>query len=181
MTSSKNRAKTSALKLEPKVFMIQRNFETSRNEFGESWWIFTENLSKMAGRRGSQGNHNPQVKKSQNTKISSVSGVGTSSSREARPLPAGINPATSYSLIEFAVTLDSLKTNAARRAFDLFAVTRSFRSASISSISSSSDLISPSSRLPDSLAAGEVSSSAGRAVPGSRTSGSAGRPAATSS
>jgi hypothetical protein len=63
----------------------------------------------MAGKRGSQGNRNPQVKKSRNTTISSVSGVGTSSSRGARPLPAGKNPVASYSLIKFAVTLDSPK------------------------------------------------------------------------
>jgi hypothetical protein len=64
-------------------------------------------------------------------------------------VPVGKNPAASYSLIKFAVTLDSPKTRAAGRAFDLFAVTRSFRSASISLKSSSSDLISLSSQLPD--------------------------------
>jgi hypothetical protein len=34
MNSSKNRAKTLVLKLHPKVFMNQRNLETSKNEFG---------------------------------------------------------------------------------------------------------------------------------------------------
>jgi hypothetical protein len=61
---------------------------------------------------GSQGNLNPQVKKSHNTTILSVLGVGTSSSRGARTLPAGKNPTASYSLIKSAVTLDSRKTKA---------------------------------------------------------------------
>jgi hypothetical protein len=58
ITNSNNQAKTSVPKLHPKVFIIQKNLDTSRNEFGESWWIFTENLSNIAGRRGSQGNLN---------------------------------------------------------------------------------------------------------------------------
>jgi hypothetical protein len=62
--------------------------------------------------------------------------------------------------------LDSPKTKAAGRAFDLFVETRSFRSASISSISSSSVLISPSSWFPNPTGVGEVLSSAGWEVPG---------------
>jgi hypothetical protein len=65
-------------------------------------------------------------KKSRNTTILSDSGEGTSSSRGARPLPAGKNPAASYSLIKLGVTLDSQKTKAAGRTFDFFVETRSF-------------------------------------------------------
>jgi hypothetical protein len=79
---------------------------------------------------------------------------------------AGVT-AVSYSLIKFVVTLDSPKIKAVGRAFDLFDVTRSFRSASTSSISSSSDLISPSSRFPDPPTVGEDLSSAGWEVLGS--------------
>jgi hypothetical protein len=39
------------------------NFDTSRKDVGESWWIFTENASRIAGRTGSQGNLSPQIKK----------------------------------------------------------------------------------------------------------------------
>jgi hypothetical protein len=62
MTNSNNLAKTSALKLHLKVLMIQKNFDNSRNEFGDSRWIFTENLSKIAISIGSQGNLSPQAK-----------------------------------------------------------------------------------------------------------------------
>jgi hypothetical protein len=82
---------------------------------------FHRKFVKIVGRRGSQGNLNPQVKKSRNTTTSSASGVGTSSSRGARPLPAGTNLAASYSLIKSGVTLDSPKTKVAGRAFDRFA------------------------------------------------------------
>jgi hypothetical protein len=99
------------------------------------------------------------VKKSRNTTISSASRVGTCSSKRARPLPAGKNPAASYSLIKLAVTLDSPKTKDGGRALACFAVIRSFGSASISLISSPSDLISPSSRFSDPPAAGDVLSS----------------------
>jgi hypothetical protein len=40
------------LGLQPKVFKIQINFDTSRKDVGESWWIFTENASRIAGRMG---------------------------------------------------------------------------------------------------------------------------------
>jgi hypothetical protein len=46
------------------------NFETSRKDVGESWWIFTENASRIAGRTRSQGNLNPQIKKSRKTTTS---------------------------------------------------------------------------------------------------------------
>jgi hypothetical protein len=62
MTNLNNLAKTSALKLHLKVLMIQKNFDNSRNEFGDSRWIFTENLSKIAISIGSQGNLSPQAK-----------------------------------------------------------------------------------------------------------------------
>jgi hypothetical protein len=74
---------------------------------------------------GSQGNLNLQVKKSRNKTTSSASGVGTSSSNGARPLPAGKNPAASYSLIKLAVTLDSPKTKDGGRGPDCFAAIRS--------------------------------------------------------
>jgi hypothetical protein len=45
----------STLGLQPKVFKIQMNFDTSKKDVGESWWIFTENASRIAGRTGSQG------------------------------------------------------------------------------------------------------------------------------
>jgi hypothetical protein len=156
ITSSNNWAKTSAPKLQLKVFIIQMNLDTSKNEFGESCWIFTENASKIAGRMGSQGNLSTQVKKSRNTTTSPVSGVGTCSSNGACPLPAGKNPAASYSLIKLVVTLDSPKTKGGGRGPDCFAAIRSLTSASTSLISSSSDLISPSSQILDPLAAGEV-------------------------
>jgi hypothetical protein len=50
--------------LQPKVFKIQINFDTSRKDVGVSWWIFTEKASRIAGRTGSQGNLSPQMKKS---------------------------------------------------------------------------------------------------------------------
>jgi hypothetical protein len=95
MTNSKNLAKASTLRLHPKVFMIQINFDTSRKDVGESCWIFTEKASKIAGRTGSQGNLSPQVKKSRNTTTSPSSGVGVCSSSGARPVPEGKNPAAS--------------------------------------------------------------------------------------
>jgi hypothetical protein len=99
------------------------------------------------------------VKKSRNTTISSASGVGTCSSKGARTLPAGKNPAASYSLIKLAVTLDSPKTKDGGRALARFTAMRSFRSASTSPISSPSDLISLSSQFLDPPAAGYVLSS----------------------
>jgi hypothetical protein len=153
MTNSNNRAKTSTLKLHLKVFIIQKNFDNSKNELGDNWWIFTENFPRIAGRTGSQGNWSPQVKKSRNTTISPGSGVGTCSSRGARPSPVGKKPTASYSRIRSVVTLDSPKTKDGGRDFERFEATRSYRLASTSSISSASDLTSPSSRLPDPLAA----------------------------
>jgi hypothetical protein len=75
--------------------MIQINLDTSKNEFGDSWWIFTEKASRIAGKIGSQGNLNPQVKKSRNTTTSPSSGAGVYSSSGARLVPAGKNPADS--------------------------------------------------------------------------------------
>jgi hypothetical protein len=69
--------------------MIQINLDTSKNEFGESWWIFTEKGSRIAGRIGSQGNLSPQVKKSRKTTTSSSSGIGVCSSSGVRPVPVG--------------------------------------------------------------------------------------------
>jgi hypothetical protein len=71
-------------------------------------------------------------------------------------VPTEKNPAALYSLIKLAVTLGSPKTKDGGRGPDCFAAIRSLTSASTSPISSSSDLISPSSRVPDPLAAGEV-------------------------
>jgi hypothetical protein len=93
--------------LQPKVFKIQINFDTSRKDVEESWWIFTENASRIAGRMGSQGNLGPQMKKSRNTTISPSLGVGISSSSGARPAPGEKNLALSYSRIVLLVTFDS--------------------------------------------------------------------------
>jgi hypothetical protein len=65
-----------------------------------------------------------------------------------------------------AVTLDSLKTKDGGRSLDRFDETRSLRSASTFSISSPSDLISPSSRFSDPLTPGNVLSSTGLATSG---------------
>jgi hypothetical protein len=89
-----------------------------------------------------------------NTMTSSASGAGTYSSRGARPSPAGKNPAASYSLIKLVVTLDSPKTKDGWSDFECFTAMSSLGSASTSPISSPSDLISPSSRFSDPLAAG---------------------------
>jgi hypothetical protein len=113
-------------------------------------------LSRIAGKRGLQGNLSPQVKKSRKTTISSDAGVGIFSSRGARPSPAGKKPAVSYSLIRFVVTLDSPKTKEGGSGFERFAEIRSLGSTSISPRSSPSDLISPSSRFSDSEAAAET-------------------------
>jgi hypothetical protein len=81
-----------------------------------------------------------------------------------------------------SVTLNSSKTKVAGRVFDRFAVTRSFRSASTSQISSPSDLITPSSRFPDPLAARDVLSYGSWVISGSWISCSAGGiPAAANS
>jgi hypothetical protein len=76
-------------------------------------------------------------------------------------VPAGKNSAASYSLIKLVVTLDSPKIKDGGRGPDCFAAIRSLTSDSTSPISSSSDLISPSSRIPDPLPAGELWSSGG--------------------
>jgi hypothetical protein len=94
---------------------------------------------------GSQGNLSPQVKKLRNTTISPASGVGTCSSKGARSVPTGENPAASYSLIKLAVTLDSLKTKDGGRGPDFLTAISSLTSVSTFPTSSSSDLISPSS------------------------------------
>jgi hypothetical protein len=112
-------------------------------------------LSRIAGRMGSQGNLSPQVKKSWNTTTSLASGVGVCSSRGARSSSAGKNPTASYSLIRFAVTLDSPKTKDGGYDLELFAAISFLGSASTSARSFSapdvpSDLISPSSRFSES-------------------------------
>jgi hypothetical protein len=47
------------------------NFDTSRKDVGESWWIFTEKASRIAGRIGSQGNlsANEEVAKDNNFSV----------------------------------------------------------------------------------------------------------------
>jgi hypothetical protein len=121
--------------------MIQINFDSSEKELGVSWCIFTENLSRMAGSRVSQGYRRPQTKKSLKTTIASASGgVSSSEGEGGRPSPIGKYPAFSYSLILSAVTLDLPKTNAGGYDLD--------RSSSPPDLLS--DLISPSSRLPES-------------------------------
>jgi hypothetical protein len=72
--------------------MIQMNFDISRKDVGEIWWIFTEKASKIAGKIGSQGNLSPQMKKSRKTTTSPSSGVVICSSSGARPAPGGKNP-----------------------------------------------------------------------------------------
>jgi hypothetical protein len=113
---------------------------------------FLENLSRVAGRMGSQGNLSLQVNKSRNTTTSLASGVGVCSSRGAQPSPAGKNPTASYSLIRFAVTLDSPKSKDGGYDSELFATIRSLGLASTSARSSStpdvlSDLISSPSQF----------------------------------
>jgi hypothetical protein len=98
----------------------------------------------------SQGNLSSQVKKSRETTTSLALGVGVCSSRGARSSLVGKNPAASYSLIRFAVTLDSPKTKDGGYGLELFVAISSLGSASTSARSSSapdvpSDLISPSS------------------------------------
>jgi hypothetical protein len=92
-------------------------------------------------------------------------------------VPEGKNPAASYSLIKFVVTLDSPKTRDAGRGPP---ETKFPMPASTSPMSSSSVLTSPSSWLLELLAAGEPPSSGG-AFSGPSTIGSTGSPAAISS
>jgi hypothetical protein len=124
--------KASTLGLQPKVFKIQINFDTSRKDVGESWWIFTENASRIAGRTGSQGNLSPQMKKSRNTTISPSSGVGIYSSSGARPAPGEKNPAFSYSRIVLLVTFDSPKASEGGNGPEVLALIRSSTPASTS-------------------------------------------------
>jgi hypothetical protein len=155
------------------------NFDTSRKDVGESWWIFTENASRIAGRTGSQGNLSPQIKKSRNTTSPSL-GVGICSSSGAHPAPEEKNPAFSYSRIELVVTFHSSKTSEGGNGPEVLALTRSLMSASTSPMSSPlSDWTSPSSRLLEPL--GEPESSVGAACSAPSTTGSSGRPAAMSS
>jgi hypothetical protein len=114
-------------RLQPKVFMIQMNFDTSRKDVGESWWIFTEKASRIAGRIGSQGNLSPQMKKSRKTTNSPSLGVGICSSSGARPAPGGKNPALSYSRIIFVVTFDPPKASEGGSGPTVFTLTKLHR------------------------------------------------------
>jgi hypothetical protein len=97
-----------------------------------------------------------------------------------RPSPEGKNPASSYSLISSAVTLDLPKTKAwGHMDFEEMSPFRLTSTLEISSPSSESfsDLISPSSRLPDS----RTTSAGGLLVLGGAFSVDGGTPAAANS